>query len=532
MAKNLLTSTSRNISFDIIFQITCRCITFFINAFVARHVDRAVLGVINVRLLLLESMILFLSREPFFRACLNNSSSRNWAQIINQLWLTVPLSTFMSIFFGYIWLSVLTTSETLPPYYTFAVFSIAISCVVYLTSLAAQVVASTYFPLRFQIIVDFGIILFRTLVFIAFYEPESALLAFGIAQLVSMTLSAIIYYICIHFYIKRLTTRNSSNNDFPFKSIKEFIPGQLKNEASWIDKNLMTLTRGLFEQSILMQILTEGEKMIMTIFPVMSFAEQGTYDVVNNLGSLAARFIFRPIEDQGYIYFTKLVKRDKPISQQDPELIQESIRLFSNLCSAVSSIGLIVLIFGQSYSSTLLWLYGGSKFTTEFSITLLRAHCLAVLLLAINGITECYANATADVNTIKKSNLIRIYQSIAFLLVSYGFAKWLGPVGFIFGNCVNMALRIFYSISFINARHDGTGYQPLHGLLPKPLFSVSLIISGFVTIISHMYYFPEHKLAHFFIGVLMFGMVTLSWAYENREIIEASFKKWQKKKSQ
>lgn len=42
----------------------------------------------NVRLLLLESTILFLSREPILKACLTDTKSHNWAQVINQIWLT------------------------------------------------------------------------------------------------------------------------------------------------------------------------------------------------------------------------------------------------------------------------------------------------------------------------------------------------------------------------------------------------------------------------------------------------------------
>lgn len=71
------------------FQIFCRCVTFLLNAFVVRHVGQAILGVINVRLLLLESMILFLSREPFMKACLTNTAEHNWAQVVNLLWLTL-----------------------------------------------------------------------------------------------------------------------------------------------------------------------------------------------------------------------------------------------------------------------------------------------------------------------------------------------------------------------------------------------------------------------------------------------------------
>lgn len=150
------------------------------------------------------------------------------------------------------------------------------------------------------------------------------------------------------------------------------------------------------------------------------------------------------------------------------------------------SIGLVVLVFGQSYSSMLLWLYGGVKLTLHLPVLLMRAHCLAVLLLGINGVTECYTNATADSATINKSNLIMIYESIVFLSASYLFATWFGPVGFILGNCVNMSLRILHSTILINKRYKDTIYRPLHGLVPKPMFSTSLLVAALVTNVSHV----------------------------------------------
>lgn len=55
----------------------------------------------------------------------------------------------------------------------------------------------------------------------------------------------------------------------------------------------------------------------MSMSPVLSFSEQATYDVVNNLGSLAARFIFRPIEESSYFYFTQTIARDVELEKQD-----------------------------------------------------------------------------------------------------------------------------------------------------------------------------------------------------------------------
>ena len=37
----------------------------------------------------------------------------------------------------------------------------------------------------------------------------------------------------------------------------------------------------------------------------------GIYDVVGNLGSLAARLVFSKIEESSYFYFTQTVSREK-----------------------------------------------------------------------------------------------------------------------------------------------------------------------------------------------------------------------------
>ncbi|KAH0952882.1 hypothetical protein HN011_004762 [Eciton burchellii] len=546
MTPNILKSSLENASFNIIFQIFCRCVTFVLNAFVVRHVGQAVLGVINVRLLLLESMILFLSREPFMRACLTNTAEHNWAQVVNLLWLTVPICIIMSLLFGYIWLFLLSTTEALPLYYTFAVWSVGLSCIIELSSLIVQLVASAFLFVKLKIILDTIMIAIRTMTFVPLilYHPENALLAFGIAQLVAAIFYTTSHYVYFHYYIvklnkctqkRRMSLKDSSDEyvvrEFPFRSLIDFLPGQLENNDSHLDRKLTVLTWSFFRQGILKQILTEGERLIMTIMPVLTFTEQGIYEVVNNLGSLAARFIFRPIEESGYFYFTQMIKRDKAISDQNSMKMQESVNVLTQLCSVVMSIGLIVLVFGQSYSSTLLWLYGGSKLILPLPVLLLKAHCLAVLLLGINGVTECYTNATADSATINRSNLIMVYESIAFLGASYLFATWFGPVGFIFGNCVNMVLRIIHSATFINRRYQNTFYHPLRGLVPKPMFSASLLVAALITNLSQAYFFPAEKALHLLIGTVMFMIVLMSWIYEHYELIRLATNKWHERKN-
>ena len=42
----------------------------------------------------------------------------------------------------------------------------------------------------------------------------------------------------------------------------------------------------------------------------------GVYDVINNLGSLAARFIFLPIEESFYVFFASILYRGEPAERQ------------------------------------------------------------------------------------------------------------------------------------------------------------------------------------------------------------------------
>lgn len=167
-------------------------------------------------------------------------------------------------------------------------------------------------------------------------------------------------------------------------------------QGTVFDENLQTLVWSFFKQGLLKQVLTEGEKYVMSISPILTFHQQATYDIVNNLGSLAARFIFRPIEENSYFYFTQTLVRETPLEQQSRDKVEQAFSVLYNLLKVVTSIGLIGLVFGQSYAKTVLTLYGGSKFVEDdgLSVQLLRWHAVAIVLLAINGISEGYMFAT------------------------------------------------------------------------------------------------------------------------------------------
>ena len=54
---------------------------------------------------------------------------------------------------------------------------------------------------------------------------------------------------------------------------------------------------------------------------------------------------------------------------------------------------LTILSFGYAYSHLALEIYGGSILSEGEGPTLLRWYCFYVLLLAVNGVTECFVFA-------------------------------------------------------------------------------------------------------------------------------------------
>lgn len=87
-------------------------------------------------------------------------------------------------------------------------------------------------------------------------------------------------------------------------------------QGTIFNDDLQTLVLSFFKQGIMKQVLTEGERYVMSMSPILTFHQQATYDIVNNLGSLFARFVFRPIEENSYFYFTQTILRDVPLDKQ------------------------------------------------------------------------------------------------------------------------------------------------------------------------------------------------------------------------
>ncbi|XP_071082432.1 man(5)GlcNAc(2)-PP-dolichol translocation protein RFT1-like isoform X2 [Haliotis cracherodii] len=401
-SSDLLAGAAKATTYNMALQLMIRVMTFLLNAFVLRFITRDLLGVVNVRLLLLHSTLLFLSCEPFDKACLSKQEKKDWRQVINLMWCAVPISLVFGTVLGSVWMFALKLPDPeAVPYYNIGVVCFCLTSVLECIADPLWLVARA------------------------------------------------------HLFVK------------------------LK---PYFDSQLTSLVGSFFQQSLLKQVLTEGEKFVMTFLGALSFADQGVYDVINNLGSMAARFIFQPIEESGNLFFSQLLVRGIPIHQQKQDSALLCSQVLAYVLKTVTLIGLTILVFGQSYSFLALDLYGGSILSSGAGPSLLRWYCLYVLFIAINGITEGFVFATMSKEDVDRYNRKMFIFSGVFLLSSWLLTKYLGSVGFILANCFNMLVRILHSVSFIRGYYRQSSALPLREGFPAPLVLVSL---GVVSLIMY-----------------------------------------------
>ena len=354
----------KSASYNVLLQISLRIITFLMNAFILRFISRETLGLVNVRLTLLYTTILFLAREAFRKTCLSNSAKNKetkWDQIINLVWLTVPLGVFASLVFGFIWLNWLEMAPVeLQRDYSVSVLCFAFCAVLELMAEPLWIVFQCHLFVRLKVVIEGLAVLFRciTAMMLVYFIPSSGLLAFCFAQLIqSLTYFTLYYAYFSHFIATNLT---QNDKEFPLQSFGHIFPTSKSLKSWFVNFELLSLTWSFFKQSLLKQILTEGERYLMTFFNALTLAQQGVYDVINNLGSLAARFIFLPVEESYYLFFSQTLVRDKPSSKQPKESLSLAAETLEFVLKFVLLIGLTIVIFGYSYSLLALDVYGGS----------------------------------------------------------------------------------------------------------------------------------------------------------------------------
>ncbi|XP_073667337.1 man(5)GlcNAc(2)-PP-dolichol translocation protein RFT1 isoform X1 [Tursiops truncatus] len=484
--REVLGQAARLASSGLLLQVLFRLITFVLNAFILRFLSKEIVGIVNVRLTLLYSTTIFLAREAFRRACLSGSTQRDWSQTLNLLWLTVPLGVFWSVFLGWAWLQLLAVPDPdVIPHYGTGVVLFGFSAVVELLGEPFWVLAQAHMFVKLKVIAESLSVILKSVLtaFLVVCLPHWGLYIFSLAQLFYTAVLVLCYVI---YFTKLLGSPESAKQQvLPVSRMTDLLPTITRSRA-FVNWEEAKLTWSFFKQSFLKQILTEGERYVMTFLNVLNFGDQGVYDIVNNLGSLVARLIFQPIEESFYIFFAKVLEREKDATLQKQEDVAVAAAVLESLLKLALLTGLTISVFGFAYSQLALDIYGGAMLSSGSGPVLLRAYCLYVLLLAINGVTECFTFAAMSKEEVDRYNFTMLGLSSSFLLLSYLLTHWCGSVGFILANCFNMGIRITQSLCFIHRYYRKSPHKPLAGLFLSPVLLGAFALSGGITAVSEV----------------------------------------------
>ncbi|XP_049718358.1 protein RFT1 homolog [Elephas maximus indicus] len=515
-SREVLGQAARLASSGLLTQVLFRLITFVLNAFILRFLSKEIVGIVNVRLTLLYSTTIFLAREAFRKACLSGGAQRDWSQTSNLLWLTVPLGVFWSLFLGWVWLQLLEVPDpNVVPHYGTGVVLFGLSAVVELLGEPFWVLAQAHMFVKLKVIAESLSVILKSVLTacLVLCLPHWGLYIFSLAQLFYTTVLVLCYVI---YFMKLLGSSESTKQQtLPISRMTDLLPS-ITGSGAFVNWKEARLTWSFFKQSFLKQILTEGERYVMTFLNVLNFGDQGVYDIVNNLGSLVARLIFQPIEESFYVFFAKVLEREKGAALQKQEDLAVAAIVLESLLKLALLAGLTITVFGFAYSQLALDIYGGAMLSSGSGPVLLRSYCLYVLLLAINGVTECFTFAAMSKKEVDRYNFTMLALSSSFLVFSYLLTCWCGSVGFILANCLNMGIRITKSLCFIHRYYRDSPYRPLAGLYLSPVLLGAFALSGGITGVSEVFLCCEQgwpaRLAHIAVGAFCLG-VTLGMAF-------------------
>lgn len=516
-ANKQLQAAGSSIASNIFVQVLSKGFTFILGAITLKYLQSsALLGIINVRLALLYTTLQFLSREPFRRACLGEvakSDNKRFQRIVNTIWLGFLLAIILSLPLAYIWRLNAPSKEDLAGT-TVADYHLAV-LVITVAVILEMLAEPCFIYAQAKAIIDHNpkvevtcvttkciLTAFVTVIESARYqsgESSHILTKIAACQLVASLVSVIYSYIRLCGKSKLSPRKFLPAIEHPKKSDHT----ETRFIYRYLDRSCLKLSSSFISQTFLKQLLTEGERYIMTFFNVISLSEQGIYDVVNNLGSLAARLVFKPIEDSGYTLFAQTVSRTETLDIRKFYRVQENL---IHLIKSMLLLSLIVLTFGYNFVP-LIVLYGGEKLNNALAFHLMRWQLFYTPFLAVNGITECFTFAIMSTSEIKKYNMYMILFSLIFLISIYLTQAVLGSASFILANCLIMLSRILFSFRRIGEYFDKHGYNlRVQEALPSLTTTISLLgVFTFLSVSEHYLLDMTQPLS------IVFGLILGGW---------------------
>uniref|UniRef100_A0A158Q849 Protein RFT1 homolog n=1 Tax=Elaeophora elaphi TaxID=1147741 RepID=A0A158Q849_9BILA len=394
--------------------------------YLLRRIDSDALGLVNVNLTLFYSTTIFLVREPFRKAFLANEIPLS--VVITHLWLAPLICPLIAaLLYLCFWLPFSTVPDaSLVPSYAAALTMFAFSA--WLESFAEPyIILSLRFGMDAQYAFAQGFLVIMQRIFVLILiimVPMLPVYAFCCAQILSSFCYAAL---CVYLLVSGI--RSVAPSGFSIVSLYPSFPKAFSKE----NRSIL----GAFTvHSIFKQIITNGTGYVLAFTHFFSLSDQAVFDAVDKLGSLVARVIFAPLEHSAYLYFSTCLRRSTSAEDRIESDVKKGVNAMNSLLHIVIVVGTVIFVFAIPYSPLAVKVYGGAILVNNEGANILRLYCFYIIVIAINGITECFAMATMNEGEIF-GRVDGIMHNAAHVAV--GFSLFIFVVNHIYQNDLHVA---------------------------------------------------------------------------------------------
>ncbi|CCG23058.1 Rft1 protein [Candida orthopsilosis Co 90-125] len=455
---DIVDESAKGISSLILVQVITKLFTFLLNQTLIRFVSPDVFGLI-VYLEFLQSSTLFISRESsrlaVQRVTHDQTKTRTLQKVMNfgflPLIIAIPVTLLIGYFQGI-------KSINFQKYFLNVPFHRVSIGVIILSTILELSIEPIYCVYQYELefgkrskfegialatkcMTTFGAIYLTRQYFDGINFSGAAILSFMVGQLAySATL-----FISYGMSFSKFNERKGTHIKYGVVS---------NEEVPKFDPAVLSVLKSLFVQSIFKQVLTEGDKLLIS--HLCTIEEQGVYAVIVNYGSIIARLLFQPLEESTRLLLAKIVNsteipKGESLAQSFTYIKMISLFYF-NLC-------LFIMFAGITNGSFLLRIMIGSKTKWAQSniFDLFTLYVTYIPFLAFNGVFEAFFTVIVQPCEIQRYSKFMTFITAIVLVMSYVLISVieLRLAGLILANIINMAMRICYCYRSIN-KYYGT----------------------------------------------------------------------------
>jgi oligosaccharide translocation protein RFT1 len=405
-----------------------RLVSFVCTQLTIRALDPATLGKANIQLELLLTTVLFITREGFRLSLTQQADDPKNSSVA---WLTIPVVTIVSgSTLVWHWIS---SSSTHDADYRLAGTLYCLAC--WIEGCAEPVVL--HFLQRLEVtkrVSAEGIATvcktLATVIALRLFPQQWQVTAFGVAQ--------VVYAVTYATYLYRIVW---SRADW-----KAGLPSSMSQLWAELDRNTCYVTFVFTVQGFFKHLLTEADKIVLAT--MADSYDQGVYAMGASYGSIAARILLQPLEENARLLWSRLA------SLGDNKTLEES---YKTLLKLVLYIGCVFSCVAVNYTNLLLNILAGRTWGQNAeAANVLSAFCVYTAFLALNGMTEALVYAVSGTKRINlnttaemaKLGFVHTATGVVFSISASFLVARYGTIGLVGANCVAMSIRSAYSLVF------------------------------------------------------------------------------------